>query len=112
MDYTFGTQGHMEVLRTKGGHHTHLTGFQQTVQDYSSEKITDRYRVVRKLKTAEDGAGSCYDWYEIDRHYREIDRTKPLQDAHNKNVANIDYISMMAGIDLPEEEGEHNADEE
>lgn len=104
MEYIFGTQGQMETLRTKGNANTNLTGYQTTVQKYPNETITDRYRIVRKLKSAEDRAGNCYDWYEIDRHYREIDRSKPLEEANARNAANIAYISMMDGIDLPWEE--------
>ena len=31
--------------------------------------------MVRKLDSAEDGEGNCYDWYEIDRHYRITDKS-------------------------------------
>lgn len=78
MEYVFGVQGEIEVLKTKGDAHTDLSGFQQTVQEFPGEKITDNYRVVRKIDSTEDGDGNCYDWYEIDRHYREIDRTGPI----------------------------------
>lgn len=37
--------------------------------------------MVRKLESSEDDEGNCYDWYEIDRHYREIDRTGPVVEA-------------------------------
>lgn len=81
MEYVFGTQDEAEILRTKGPVHTDLTGYQQTVQEFSGEKITDNFRVVRKLDSKEDCEGNCYDWYEIDRHYREIDRTGPVVEA-------------------------------
>lgn len=106
MEHVFGTEGEIEVLKTKGGAHTDLTGYQQVVREYPGEKITDNFRVVRKINSTEDGAGNCYDWYEIDRHYREIDRTGPVAEAGAKNTANIDYLSMMSGIDLPDEDEE------
>lgn len=28
-----------------------------------------------------DPAGNCYDWYEIDRHYRTIDKPSPAADT-------------------------------
>lgn len=74
-EYIFGTNGNAETLRVKGPAHTALSGFQQVEQKYPGETVTDRFRVVRKLKSDEDPAGNCYDWYEIDRHYRTIDRT-------------------------------------
>ena len=104
MEYVFGTQKNLEVLKTKGDEHTNLTGYQQVVRTFPGETIIDNFRVVRKTKREEDSAGNCYDWYIIDRHYRQIDHSKSLEEASNKNAANIDYISMMAGIDLPEEE--------
>lgn len=75
MDYVFGTVGEIEVLKIKGDTHTDLTGYQQTVREFPGEKITDNFRVVRKLDSAEDGEGNCYDWYEIDRHYRITDKS-------------------------------------
>lgn len=66
----------MEVLKTKGSAHTNLSGYTQVERIYQGrETITDSFRVVRKLDSAKDQAGNCYDWYEIDRHYRTIDRT-------------------------------------
>lgn len=75
MDYVFGTEGEIEVLKTKGDTHSDLTGYQQIVQEFPGEKITDNFRVVKKTGSDEDGEGNCYDWYEIDRHYRTIDKS-------------------------------------
>ena len=77
-EYVFGTNGNAETLRVKGPSHTDLTGFQQVVREYPDQIITDSLRVVRKLKSDEDQAGNCYDWYEIDRHYRMQDKTGPV----------------------------------
>lgn len=106
MEYVFGTEGEIEVLKTKGSSHTDMTGYQQVVRDFPSEKITDNFRVVRKIDSTEDSEGNCYDWYEIDRHFQQIDRTGPVAEAGAKNTANIDYLSMMSGIDLPGEDEE------
>ena len=102
MEYVFGTTGDTEILKTKGGFHTDLTGFHQIEQIYPDQTIADNFRIVRKLDSAEDAEGNCYDWYEIDRHYRTVDKTGPVAEAGNRNAANIDYLSMMSGIDLPE----------
>jgi len=75
MEYVFGTKGEMEVLKVKGDAHTDLTGFQQVERVYPDQTITDTFRVVRKLDSQEDGEGNCYDWYEIDRHNRTVDRS-------------------------------------
>lgn len=33
---------------------------------------------MRKIESAEDVEGNCYDWYEIDKHYRVVDKTGPV----------------------------------
>lgn len=100
MEYVFGTRGEMEVLKTKGNSHTGLTGFHQIERAYSDQTIIDNFRVVRKLDSREDNDGNCYDWYEIDRHNRIVDKSGPIAEAGARNAANIDYLSMMSGIDL------------
>ena len=60
----------MEVLKVKSDYVTGLTGYQQVIQKFPSETISDSFRVVRKLNSKTDAAGNVYDWYEIDRHYR------------------------------------------
>ena len=91
----------MEILKVKGDTHTDLTGFQEVEQKYPDQTVTDSFRVVRKLDSQEDTAGNCYDWYEIDRHSRTADKTGPLAASAAQNAVNIDYLSMMSGIDLP-----------
>lgn len=83
-----------------------MTGYQQIVQEFPGEKITDNFRVVKKTGSSEDEEGNCYDWYEIDRHYRTIDKTGPVAEREARNSANIDYLSMMSGIELPDGDDE------
>ena len=75
MEYEFGTQGDVEVLKTKGDTHTDLTGFHSVERAYPDQTITDNFHIVRKLDSQEDAEGNCYDWYEIDHHYRVADKT-------------------------------------
>lgn len=49
------------------------------VRAYDTSVITDNFRVVCKRKSEEDDAGNCYDWYDIDQHYRTIDNTGPVR---------------------------------
>lgn len=100
----------MEVLKVKSDYVTGLTGYQQVIQKFPSEAVSDSFHVVRKLDSKTDAAGNVYDWYEIDRHYRTIDRTAPLKEANENNAANIDYLSMMMDVELPG--GEENAQQE
>lgn len=45
--------------------------------------------MVRKLRSAEDAEGRCYDWYEIDRHYRMTDKTGPVAKQAAKAAAEM-----------------------
>lgn len=92
MEYVFGTRDEKEILKTKGDVHTDLSGFHSVERVYPDQTITDNFRIVRKLNSKEDAAGNCYDWYEIDHHYRITDKINPLRE-------NIDVImaSMLEG---------------
>ena len=68
----------MEVLKVKGDSHTDLTGYHQLEQEYPDQTVTDSFRIVRKLDSGTDAEGRCYDWYEIDRHNRTIDKSAPV----------------------------------
>lgn len=101
MEYVFGTQGEIEVLKTKGSTHTDLTGFHQIEHEYPDQTITDNFRIVQKLNSQEDGEGNCYDWYEIDHHYRVTDKTGPLakQAVENATAAETALCELDAGYD-------------
>lgn len=101
MDYVFGTEGEIEVIKTKGDAHTDLTGYQQIVREFPGEKITDNFRVVKKIRSSEDAEGNCYDWYKIDRHYRETDRTGPIVQQAKDNAAATEnaICELDAGYD-------------
>lgn len=68
----------MEVLKVKGDSHTDLIGYHQIEQTYPDQTVTDSFRIVRKLESGTDAEGSRYDWYEIDRHNRTIDKSAPV----------------------------------
>lgn len=102
--YIFGTSNKdgvfSETLKTVSESHTDLFGFVETIREYSDRTISDRFRIVRKLRSSEDSSGKCYDWYSIDSHYRETDRTLPIKERQEQDRADIDYIAMEAGIEL------------
>lgn len=102
MEYVFGTEGQIEVLKVKGSAHTDLTGYHEIVREYPDQKITDRFRIVRKLESREDQEGNCYDWYEIDRHYRATDKTGPVAEQAEMRDANIE--DAMCEMDAANQE--------
>ena len=110
MEYVFGTADEIEVLKTKGRTHSDLGGYHQIEQRYSDQVITDNFRVVCKLNSAEDDEGYCYDWYEIDRHYRVIDKTGPIAEKMNaiNDTAGIAFVTMAEKGDIDDvTAGEH-----
>lgn len=105
MTYIYGTgtrNGHTyENLKTVGTEHSDLSGYISTVRDFpDGTKITDHCRIARKYFSKESGA-LCYDWYEITDHYRETDTTEKMQAKVDQLTANLDYISMMSGVEIP-----------
>lgn len=80
MEYVFGTNEYTktETLMTKGNCHTDLNGFYTISQSYPDCSIIDSFLIIRKRKSDDDSEGNCYDWYDIDKHNRNIDRTEPI----------------------------------
>ena len=104
MEYLFGTRNGKETLRTKDTEHKRLTGFHEIVQVLSDRTVTDKFRIVRKYKMLTDGA-DCYDWYEIDHHDRNVDRTPPLYDAGaDVDELLVDYELRIIMLELGLEE--------
>ena len=101
MDYVFGTQDDIEVFKVKGNTHTDLTGFHQIERVYPDQTITDSFRIVQKLDSKEDEEGNCYDWYEIDHHYRVTDKTGPLvqQAIENATATENAICELDAGYE-------------
>lgn len=97
MDYVFGPEyfdgADIETVKTVGSEHTDLTGTVTVVRKYTDSDITDTFKVVRKIRTAEDVEGRRYDWYEIRGHYRYIDYYNPakpfIEGAREENENSI-----------------------
>ena len=89
MEYIFGVNEGVEILKVRGSVHAELTGYRQIERKYPDQTIIDNFRVVRKIDSKEDGEGNCYDWYEIDNHYRFADRTSPVREQAEQNAAAI-----------------------
>lgn len=101
MEYVFGMKVNMEILKTKGESHADLIGYHQIEQKYSDQTIIDNFHIVRKLNSTEDAEGNCYDWYEIDRHYRMVDKTEPLvTQAEDADAMLVDQEYRLTLLEL------------
>lgn len=67
-------------MRTKGSSHSDLTGWREVERKCGDVTITDTFLVLAHTASGEDSGGNCYDWYEIDKHYRETDRTSAVRE--------------------------------
>lgn len=94
MDYGFGELHGKEVFRGKKG----LSGKQVIVERYEDCVITHKFTIRSALRTA---ASQC--WYAIDSHTTVVDKSDALQTNLDKTRADLEYLSMMTGIDLDEE---------
>lgn len=91
LEYVFGTNEYTktETLMTKGASHTDLTGFCTVSQSYPDCSITDSFFITRKRKAAEDPDGNCYDWYDIDKHNRNVDKTGQIAGRIDEIISTI-----------------------
>ena len=113
MEYIFGTSTRngrlQENLKTIANEQSNLTGYVNIIREYGDgSKIEDRCRIVEKYASKQVD-GLFYDWYIINEHYRNIDKSNRVKKEIDKISANLDYISMMSGIGIPtKEEGVNN----
>lgn len=112
MTYIYGTSTRNgavhENLKTVDVAHSDLFGYIKTVRELGDgTKITDHCHIVKKYASMESN-GQYYDWYIIDNHYQETDNSKKVQGKLDQLTANLDYISMMSGVDIPTEGGVFN----
>lgn len=112
MEYVFGSirrRGRIvENVKTVGESHSNLKGRLTVKREYPDCIIEDSFSVVDHYLTAEDSSGKCYDFYEIEGHYRMIDRFTPQKEDIE---AKIEFVAMMSDIDIFDHD-EREADNE
>lgn len=91
--------------------HTSLNDFEQVSVEYAGQSVvTDNFHITAKIKSDEDEEGNCYDWYEIDRHYRTIDKYTPHAEQFEQSyqAATIAFVTMAEKGDIDDvTAGEH-----
>lgn len=106
MDYTFTTLNGRIILRVKDIHRPELsTGTLTTVITGSGDMVVRHtFRIVTCIKRSMDAENNYYAWYEVKDYSSAPDYTPGMEQHMAKLAANMDYISMMADIELPEVE--------
>ena len=67
--------------------------------------MTDSFRIVKKYMSSEDDEGNCYDWYEIDSHYRYTDKFTPgigqtEQEITELEIENIEQEQALTDAEI------------
>jgi hypothetical protein len=81
-------------------------GVYQYITEHSSDmEVHHSFKVSDEIQRKTDDEGNHYVWYVLSEHVTTVDRSPAAAAEAAQNAANIDYLSMMMGIDLPEEGG-------
>ena len=67
--------------------------------------------VVKNPIKAEFNGEHYYRWYQIENFSKSIDRSPEVKSEADQNAANIDYLAMMTGVDIPIEEESYDEQE-
>jgi hypothetical protein len=71
-----------------------MMGYCEVERKYPDRIITDRFLILRKIGSATDAEGNCYDWYEIGRHYRLEDKFTPRIGSTEQEITDCE-IQLM-----------------
>lgn len=94
----------VETLRVKSKEKTNYSGHTTVETQSQTTQITDTFDVIKKTGGKVDEEGWFYDWYEITNHYRTENRfNKAREEDLRKQRSDIDFVAMMANIDLEED---------
>lgn len=64
------------------------------IRERPEETVTDSFHVVGCVKSSEDGEGNCYDWYEIERHYRYSDKSGAVMRSMELEATELEIGQM------------------
>ena len=110
MEYVIGTvqRGNdvRMILKTKSDVHTDFKGRMTLEQKKGNTFIRDTFTIIQKYQTGDSSDGYVYDWYYIDGHSRQEDRSEEVkaqvEEEVSKAQAMIDYIAKMSDVDHDE----------
>ena len=99
MEFVFGTNNKIHILKTIGSVHTNFEGTHTVVQKFDNKTICDTFTIDKKYLSQEDIKGKCYDWYIIKDHSRYVDYFSPLKEQIMTDISD----SQNATCELSEE---------
>lgn len=87
------------------------TGKHYSIAITQSDIIYSYEFVIKMLFKTEIIGERCYRWYQLDYFSKSVDRSPEVKSEADQNAANIDYLAMMSGIDIPIEEESYDEQE-
>ena len=102
MVYVFGTEGGVETLETKGSDYSRLSGFHEIERRFPDQIITDRFRILKRIRSDEDAEGNKYEWYQIDQHYRFTDKFSPSKEEIETGISDAQDATCELSEELDE----------
>lgn len=79
-----------------------MSGFHEIEQSYPDQVVTDRFYVVRLIRSDTDEEGNVYDWYEIANHSRIIDKFSPHKGEIETGIADAQDATCELSEELDE----------
>ena len=80
--------------------------FYTVTERYPDMIVEHNFRIEKVLKEDTDREEHTYRWYVLAEHNTSSDHSPAALLLGRQNAANLDYLSMMSGIDLPSEADE------
>jgi len=98
MEYVIGTvqrgKSHRIILKTKDKQHTDLEGRVTLKQKRGNTTLRDTFTVIQKYQTGNSTDGYAYDWYYIEDHYCNEDRSDEVRAELEQTVTDLEIESM------------------
>lgn len=89
IEYIFGTEitfgQSMDVLKVISDKPVVMTGSWNLERDYADSVIVDNFNIKREIRRKESH-GTYYVWYQIENHYRYIDKFTPKEKRINGRI--------------------------
>ena len=99
MEYVIGTVQRGDkrriILKTAGEEHTDLEGRITLEQRLGNTLVRDTFTVIQKYQTADSSDGRAYDWYYIEDHYRNEDRSEEVRVEMEQEVTDLEIESIQ-----------------
>lgn len=94
MEYVIGTiqRGNISrlILKTKNAEHTDFSGRITLEQKRGNVLIKDTFTILGKYQTADSSDGFAFDYYYIEDHYREEDRSEEIRAQLEQQITDLE----------------------